>query len=89
LLAAAKLEKLDWSAERWDREIKGLIDRGAGSLDLAPGLGFSLEILVSGERELLIPPVGRLTFARSPLPALREAIDANRANDVELLPRAK
>jgi RNA polymerase sigma factor (sigma-70 family) len=89
LLATAKLEKLDWSVERWDREIKRYYDRGAGSLDLAPGLGFSLEIVVSGERELLIPPVGRLTFVRSPLPALREAIDAKRANDVELLPQPK
>ena len=66
-----------------------MIDREAGSLECAPGLGFSLELVVSGERELLIPSVGRLTFARSPLPALREAIDAERAGEVELLPRAQ
>jgi hypothetical protein len=89
LLAAAKLERLDWSAERWERELKGLIDRGAGSLECAPGLGFSLELAISGERELLIPSVGRLTFARSPLPALQALIDAGRAKEIELLPRAK
>jgi RNA polymerase sigma factor (sigma-70 family) len=89
LLAAGRLEKLDWAGGGWERKVKDLIDRGAGSLDLAPGLGYSLMLVVSGERELLIAPVGRLTFARSPLPALREAIDANRARDVELLPRAK
>jgi RNA polymerase sigma factor (sigma-70 family) len=89
LLAGAKLERLDWSPARWDRELKGLIDRGAGSLECAPGAGFSLELVIRGERELLIPSVGRLTFARSPLPALQEAIDADRAREVELLPRAK
>jgi hypothetical protein len=89
LLAAAKLERLDWSVARWDRELKGLIDRGGGYLERAPGLGFSLELAISGEREMLIPSVGRLTFARSPLPALQEAIDAARAREVELLPRAK
>jgi RNA polymerase sigma factor (sigma-70 family) len=89
LLAAAKLERLDWSRERWGRELKTLIDREGGYLECAPGLGFSLELAISGEREMLIPSVGRLTFARSPLPALREAIDADRAKNVELLPRAK
>jgi RNA polymerase sigma factor (sigma-70 family) len=89
LLTSAKLERLDWSSARWERELKDLIDRGAGSLECAPGLGFSLELVVSGEREQLIPSVGRLTFARSPLPALKEAIDAARAREVDLLPRAK
>jgi len=46
-------------------------------------------LVVRGEREVLIPSVGRLTFARSPLPALREVIDAGRAGEVELLPRAQ
>src|SRR5262249_20616486 len=61
-LASAKYEKLDWSRARWEKEMGGVLGRGAGSLDLAPGLGFSLMVVVSGEKEMLIPLCGRLTF---------------------------
>jgi RNA polymerase sigma factor (sigma-70 family) len=88
-LAAGKLEKLDWTRERWEKELRDVLDRGAGSLDLTPGLGFKLMLVVTGEKEMLIPMVGRLTFEKSPLPAVRKAIDAEKAKDVELLPRAK
>src|SRR5207237_588906 len=51
LLAAGKYEPLDWSEERWDKELADLDERGAGEFNLAPGLGFQLPLLVSGEKE--------------------------------------
>jgi hypothetical protein len=88
-LAAAKLEGLDWTRERWEKELRDLRQRGAGALDLTPGLGFKLTLVVSSDKEMLVPTVGKLTFAKSPLAALQKAIDADKANEVELLPRAK
>jgi RNA polymerase sigma factor (sigma-70 family) len=88
-LSAGKLEKLDWTRERWEKELRDVLERGAGELDLTPGLGFKLTLVVSGEKEMLIPMVGRLTFEKSPVAAIQKAIDADKARDVELLPRAK
>jgi hypothetical protein len=88
-LSAGKLEKLDWTRERWEKELRDVFERDAGSLDLTPGLGFRLTVVVSGEKEMLIPLVGRLTFEQSPLAAIQKAIDAEKAKQVELLPRAK
>jgi hypothetical protein len=88
-LAAGKLEKLDWTRERWEKELRDVGERGAGELDLTPGLGFKLSLVVSGEKEMLIPMVGRLTFEKSPVDAIRKAINADKPKDVELLPRAK
>jgi RNA polymerase sigma factor (sigma-70 family) len=88
-IAAGKLEKLDWTRERWEKELRPLIDRGAGTLDLTPGLGFKLMVIVTGEKEMLIPMVGRLTFATSPITALQKAIDPENPKSVELLPQAK
>jgi hypothetical protein len=88
-LAAGKLETLDWTPERWKKEVRDLHRRGAGFFDLTPGLGFKLTLVVSGDKEMLIPMVGKLTFAKSPLATLQKAIDAEKAKEVELLPRAK
>jgi hypothetical protein len=49
LLSAGQFRRLDWSEKRWQKEIADLVDRGAGEVELAPGLGFSLPVLVSGE----------------------------------------
>jgi hypothetical protein len=88
-LAGAKFEKLDWGRARWEKEVGDLLDRDAGSLDLAPGLGFSLMVVVAGEKEMLIPLCGRLTFRDSPIPLLQRAIDAKKPRSVELLPRPR
>ena len=88
-LAAGKLEKLDWTRDRWGKEMRDVGERGAGELDLTPGLGFKLTLVISGEKEMLIPMVGRLTFEKSPIAAIQKAINAEKPKDVELLPRAK
>jgi RNA polymerase sigma factor (sigma-70 family) len=88
-LSAGKLEKLDWTRERWEKELGGVLERGAGELDLTPGLGFKLTVVVSGDKEMLIPMVGRLTFEKSPVAAIQKAINADKPNDVELVPKAK
>jgi RNA polymerase sigma factor (sigma-70 family) len=88
-LAAGKLEKLDWTEERWQKELRDLYDRGAGELALAPGLGFSLPVVIAGEKEVLIPMCGRVTFAASPVAKFQKAINADKPEAVELLPRAK
>lgn len=74
-LAAGKFEKLDWTEERWRKEFDALGGRSDLELDLAPGLGFSLSLVAVGEKTFLIPNAGRLTFAESPLPAIRKAIE--------------
>jgi hypothetical protein len=88
-LAAAKVEPLPWSDERWTKELQRLTDRGAATLDLTPGLGYFLIVVVSGEQEMLIPDYGRVTFSQSPLPALQRALAGwgGKAKRIRLLPR--
>jgi RNA polymerase sigma factor (sigma-70 family) len=89
LLAAGKFEPLDWSDERWEKEERDVFDRGAGVLLLAPGLGFDLNLVVSGEKEMLVPGCGRLTFADGPVAKVRKAINPAAPEKVQLLPRPK
>jgi len=89
LLAAGTFEPLDWSEERWEKELGDLEERGPGEIDLTPGLGYHLSLVVTGEKEMVVPMCGRLTFTESPLSKLRKAIDADKADSVELLPRPK
>jgi hypothetical protein len=88
-MAGAKIEKLDWTPDRWKRELDALFKSEAGSLDLTPGLGFSLMVVVSGENEILVPEYGKLTFEKSPIPVLQKAIAGRdyRPDSIQLLPR--
>jgi hypothetical protein len=70
-LASGKFEALDWPRERWEKELDG--NRGP-DLDLSPGLGFSLTLMVKNDREIYIPAIGKLTYTESPLPTIRKAI---------------
>jgi RNA polymerase sigma factor (sigma-70 family) len=70
-LASGKFEALDWSRERWEKELDG--NRGP-DLDLSPGLGFSLTLMVKNDKEIYIPAIGKLTYTESPLPTIRKAI---------------
>jgi hypothetical protein len=88
-LAEGKLEKLDWDAERWRKEEGDLIDREAGEILLVPGLGFSLPLVVRGEKELLLPGYGRLVFEKSPLETIQKAVDDGNPRSVVLLPGEK
>jgi hypothetical protein len=88
-LAGGTYEKLDWTREPWQKELDDLIGRGAGGLDLTPALGFSLPVVIAGDKEVLIPMCGKLTFARSPIDTLRKAINGEKPDAVELLPRPK
>jgi RNA polymerase sigma factor (sigma-70 family) len=89
LLAGGKFERLDWSKERWEKELTDVYERGAGELQLAPGLGFHLPLVVVGEKEMLVPMCGRITFAESPMAKLQKAINEEDAEKVLLLPRPK
>jgi RNA polymerase sigma factor (sigma-70 family) len=89
LLTAGKFEPLDWSDERWEKEERDLFDRGAGELLLAPGLGFDLSLVVSGEKELLVSRCGRVTFADGPIGKVQKAINPTDPEKVMLLPRPK
>ena len=86
-LAAGKYEALDWTEERWRNELMPL--RDAGMFQLTPGLGFSLPLVVSGEKEMLVPMCGRVTFADSPIAKIQKAINADAPEKVQLLPRPK
>jgi hypothetical protein len=88
-LAGGKYEKLNWTRERWQKELDDLSGRGAGGLDLTPGLGFSLPVVVAGDKEMLILMCGKLTFDRSPIATVRKAINGEKPDAVELLPRPK
>jgi hypothetical protein len=84
-----RVETLDWPRERWQAELNRLDAAGAGTMSLTPGLGYSLPLVFMGKRQMLIPMFGRLTLKRSPIAAIREAIeeDARQRGAVELLPR--
>ncbi|HEV3259406.1 MAG TPA: sigma-70 family RNA polymerase sigma factor [Gemmataceae bacterium] len=89
VLNVDKVEKLDWTRARWQAEFRKLEARGAGGLDLVPGLGFSLPLMITGEKEMLIPLYGRVTFKTSPLAAIRKAVesDPEKQKSVGLLPQ--
>ncbi len=72
-VSAGKFERLDWSEERWQKELEKLDERAIG-LDLTPGIGFALPVYFTGKREALIPMCGRITFAESPLAKIEKAI---------------
>jgi RNA polymerase sigma factor (sigma-70 family) len=84
----ARIEKLDWTEERWRAEGEKLEKRGAGSLDLVPGHGFSLPVMFSGEKELLVPMVGRVHLENDITPLVKRAVeqDPDRAKVLRLLP---
>jgi RNA polymerase sigma factor (sigma-70 family) len=86
-LSRGKVEKLDWKRERWLQEMKPL--EGAGMIELAPGLGFSLSLIVRSEKEMLVPYYGKITFTDSPLPVVQQAVEDDPAKvaTVELLPK--
>ena len=88
-LAVDKVEQLEWNLQRWKAELTKLEERGAGSLTLTPGVGFDLPLVIAGERQMLIPRYGRITFKSSPIKAIQNAIesDPKTAQTVELLPR--
>lgn len=87
-LGLGTFEELDWSRERWAERLKELDAGQAGELHLAPGLGYSLRLVVSGDRELLVPSIGRIRFETSPIEAVRGAIadDPGMAKGIGLLP---
>jgi hypothetical protein len=87
-LGLGTFEELDWSRERWAERLKELDAGLAGELHLAPGLGYSLRLVVSGDRELLVPSIGRIRFETSPIEAVRGAIadDPGMAKGIGLLP---
>jgi len=88
-LVVDKVEKLEWNLQRWKTGLAELDERGAGSLALTPGVGFDLPLVIAGERQMLIPRYGRVTFKSSPIKGIQNAIesDPEAATTVELLPR--
>jgi RNA polymerase sigma factor (sigma-70 family) len=73
-IAKGKFEALDWNRERWQKEFDAQGDDGL-EIELSPGLGYSLPLIMHGEKEMLIPMVGRVTFDASPMPIFRKAIE--------------
>ena len=60
---------------KYTEELKHIIARKMGK-GMTRDQAFALPLMVNGDKEFLIPMVGRVTFSESPLPALRKAIDA-------------
>jgi hypothetical protein len=88
-LAGATVEPLDWDDKRWQAELKQLDERGGGYLELTPGLGFQLEVTLTGDKEALVPGVGRVRFRYDVAAAVRRATGAGRDPDKEfrIVPR--
>lgn len=84
-----KVERLNWSDQRWRDELDKLTKRKAGYVVLTPGFGFSLDLQISGEREMLVTGYGRVVFKSSPIPAIQKAAepDPRKTRGVQLLPR--
>lgn len=89
LIAAARFERLDRPLDRWEKELADLDAHGAGQIDLVPGLGFSLPPVVRGDKEMLVPMCGRLTFAASPIPRIQKAVNGEAPEKAQLLPRPR
>ncbi len=85
-LVSGKVEELRWPAETWRERLRILDDRQAGALELAPGLGYSLRLVIVGDREILIPMFGRITFDTSPIGEIRGAIEDGPGRAIGLLP---
>ena len=86
VLAALKIdrvEKLDWTPAQWRQKLAGL--EKADEVILTPGLGFSLTLIVSGDREMLIPGYGRVTLKENPRAAIRKAAQEG-SKDSSLVP---
>jgi RNA polymerase sigma factor (sigma-70 family) len=89
LLQRCRVEKLAWTKEQWDNEIKKLEKRGAGAIVMTPGIGFELALQIAGEKELLVRGFGRLHLPSSIDGPLRHAIesDPKKARKIQVLPR--
>ena len=83
-----KVQPLDWNASRWKAELTRLYDGKAGTLTLTPGVGFDLQLVIVGEKELLIPRYGRVTLKTGPIEAIKKAVadDPDKPDSVGLLP---
>lgn len=84
----AKCEKQSRTEKQWEDETAKWTKRGEGVLELTPGLGFSLSVLVIGEKELLVPGYGRLHLQEPIIGKLRKAVesDPQKAKTIEFLP---
>jgi RNA polymerase sigma factor (sigma-70 family) len=84
-----RVEKLSWTQERWNRELKKLHKGGAAELALTPGMGFSLPVVFVSDRELLIPLYGRVRLKAGIAAKVRRALasDPKKAGGIQLLPR--
>jgi hypothetical protein len=89
IIQKAKVEKLSWTKEQWDNEVKKLEKSGAGTLVLTPGMGFSILVSISGEKELLLPQYGRLHLPTSSIGPIRRGVesDATKAATIQVLPQ--
>ncbi|MGH7172217.1 MAG: RNA polymerase sigma factor, partial [Gemmataceae bacterium] len=83
-----KVEKLDWTKERWQMKMEKLEKRGSGMLELTPGLGFSLAVVFSGPKEMLIPMWGRVHLKNDITAQIRQALekDPDKSKQIRLLP---
>jgi hypothetical protein len=89
LLRTGRYEQLNWSEKRWLKELRSPGYQKGGSLELAPGLGFSLPLAIVSDKELLVPMCGRIRFADSPIAKLQKIIDPDNPGKVKLLPPGK
>ena len=90
-LEVERVERLDWSPQRWEAEVAELDGRSGGRLILTPGLGFGLHLYFTSDRELLVPPYGRVLLRRSPRDVVARFVadDAKEARELELAPRGR
>jgi RNA polymerase sigma factor (sigma-70 family) len=83
-----KVEELSWTRQRWQAEMEKLQQRGASTMELTPGIGFSLPVVLAGDKELLIPMYGRVYLKMGIADKLRQALQDNpdKAHSIQLLP---
>jgi len=91
LLAAQSVERFELDKEQWKSRSRDPNKRGGAYLKLIPGLGFSLPLYLSGEKEGIIPDYGRITFRQSPAEALRSVLasDPESLKAIQVLPRTE
>ena len=86
----ASFEPIAKDTPWWQTALEGARGRRAGSIELSPGLGFTLSLIPIDAHTALVPGAGKLVFEGAPFAALVKrlaAFDGVTQEEIEMVPR--